>query len=512
MNLLRHKIEKAIEETGRGIFLGDNIHGLQAMLKAYPRGIIDLCYIDPPFNSDTQYNMIYPDSDTDQRAASLAFEDVWSQYDFQQEVHGLASLRRVDPQGHEKHESITAYLSCVEKVATPKHHSYMYFMALRMWYIYLLLKDTGSFYLHCDPTMSHYLKQLLDIIFGADHFRNEIVWHYFMGGKSKYFFAKKHDVILFYTKSKDYTLQVPYHQRMLVNPSLKSHKSMQAMPCPSCKKETNIYLSEVLMDDVWDISGVFNWSKEYKPYPTQKPEELLKRIVKASSNKGDLVVDFFAGCGTTARAAEALERRWLAFDVQLKGLRIIEKDAIDSGLAILRAIDKSRYTYEQKKVMVYGIPTTVDQLRDFFVKGDDKLRYDAQHTVIEYCLGGLCNTRGSKGEDGWVTRYVGHRKQTAEYIIEVDTGAKGASIDKLRARIKMAYEKQRYLIFVAERFTLEMKRAAAQEGKIEPTAAPKVLLLTFAQLYDEIDTHRRASVELRQDKYLSTEKLFKDEA
>ena len=162
--------------------------------------------------------------------------------------------------------------------------SYLLFMASRLKECYRVLKSTGSLYLHCDPYASHYLKQLLDCIFGWRNFRNEIVWSYGLGGSSKRCYSKKHDIILFYSKTQNWTFDkplIPATSQMLKG-KLKG------------------------LDDVWYIPTINNMAKERTGYPTQKPLKLLERIIKASSSPGDLVLDPFCGCATTCVASERL--------------------------------------------------------------------------------------------------------------------------------------------------------------------------------------------------------------
>ena len=178
---LQERLRYAIEQTGRGVFLGENLDAMRAYYEIARHNEarkIDLCYIDPPFNSKRNYNVIYHDSVADEKVAQRGFSDVWSKYNFDTERKELALLDSYTGGQSGRHEHVKAYLDCVEHIATESHVSYLHFMAVRVWYIWLLLKETGSFYLHCDPTMSHYLKQLCDLIFGGNNFRNEIVWWY----------------------------------------------------------------------------------------------------------------------------------------------------------------------------------------------------------------------------------------------------------------------------------------------------------------------------------------------
>ena len=166
-------------------------------------------------------------------------------------------------------------------------------MAVRLKQMKRVLKPIGTIYLQCDPEASHYLKLVLDIVFGKSNF-HKLIWQYFMGGKSEKDFARKHDVILRYSKTSECQFNTQIVNRHLdYKPSLGDDSKITKQ-----WKDELGYWSKVKCPDVWPIKSVFNWSREYLGYPTQKPLELLRRIIKASSNLGDFVLDPFCGCGT----------------------------------------------------------------------------------------------------------------------------------------------------------------------------------------------------------------------
>ncbi len=203
---------------------------------------------------------------------------------------------------------------------------FLEFLRKRLIFLKELLTDDGSIYLHLDWKKGHYVKVLMDELFQENNFRNEIIWHYFMGGKSESFFSRKHDVIFFYTKSENYNFKIFTHQRILpYEPSLGSHKDLKQIKCKTCGKDSGVYLSTVKGDDVWDLSGVFNMSNEYTGFPTQKPEALLERIIRASSKDGDIVLDAFAGSGTTGAVAEKLDKKWIMIDSSKLAIYTIQK-------------------------------------------------------------------------------------------------------------------------------------------------------------------------------------------
>jgi len=193
-----------------------------------------------------------------------------------------------------------------------------------------LLAEDGSIYVHLDYHVGHYVKAMMDEIFGYKCFRNDIIWHYFMGGKSPTMFGRKHDIILWYSKSDKWTFNRLKHKRRLdYVPGLSEESSTGKKIEKTTGKDEVGWYSIVSVDDVWDISGVFNMSYEYQAFNTQKPEDLLKRIILASSNPGDIVADFFCGSGTTLVVAEKLGRRWIGSDLSKFAIQVTRKRLLD---------------------------------------------------------------------------------------------------------------------------------------------------------------------------------------
>ena len=207
--------------------------------------------------------------------------------------------------------------------------AFLCFMGVRMLEMKRVLREDGIIYLHCDPTAGHYLKELMDAVFGRKNFRNEIVWHYTGGGRSKTYFSRKHDTILLYSKGQRYTfnvdeIRVPYKET--------SGYAKSGITAKSGKK----YLPNTKstpIDDVWDIPIINPLSKERTGYPTQKPLVLYERIIRASSNKSDIVLDPFCGCATTPVAAERLGRQWVGIDIWNKAHETIISRLQSEGLA-----------------------------------------------------------------------------------------------------------------------------------------------------------------------------------
>ena len=269
----------------RSLFHGDNLGFLRAMNS----DSVDLIATDPPFNKGRDFHAT-PDS----LAAGAKFQDRWS---WERDVHTewVDLLRDDHPKLEEAIESIRRYHS-------DGMGAYVCFMAVRLLEMHRVLAPTGCLYLHCDPTASHYLKAVLDAIFGWRRFLNEIVWSYKSGGGSKKHYGRKHDIIFFYSKGSKYTfnpdsVRVPYDAVI-------------------AKKRVHLFNPQgKVAGSVWDIPRPPNHSKEWVGWPTQKPLALYERIIKASSNPGDVVLDPFAGCATTLVAAEKLDRQWVGIDI-----------------------------------------------------------------------------------------------------------------------------------------------------------------------------------------------------
>ena len=342
------------------LYYGDNLDILRNHL---PDESVDLIYIDPPFNSNQAYNVIFSEADGSSSQAQIqAFEDTWRWGEATEEAYheliGTAPHLLV-----ETVKSFRGFLTETNLMA------YLVMMALRLVELHRVLKPTGSFYLHCDPTASHYLKIILDQIFGVENFQNEITWKRTSSHNDPKRFGRVGDRILFYSKSKTKTFNViysdyspeqlsrykyedergRYRAENLTAPHYsptrtvewrgthpgsnrqwrfstdelerlyrKEYILLRQDGCPR-KDGLKVYLDEAKgapAQNIWDdVPRIGNTSKERLGYPTQKPEALLERIIQASSNEGDVVLDVFCGCGTAVAVAQRLNRRWIGVDV-----------------------------------------------------------------------------------------------------------------------------------------------------------------------------------------------------
>ena len=281
--------DKSVKDFNK-LFWGDNLQILSHLLKEH-RGEIDLIYIDPPFDSKADY------------------------------------VRKVKIRG-EKIEGIQAGL-LEEKQYTDiwEKDEYLQFMYERLLIMKELLSEKGSLYLHCDWHKSAYLRLILDEVFGSGNFRNEIIWHYFVSGKYPNEFAKDHDNIFVYSKGENPTFN--YEKQRDKNLYYEKYHNKQIVVGKDGKEyyEYNGELRtfEKQVSETWNINKIKRDGKEIVGYPTQKPEGLLERIIKASTKEGDVVADFFMGSGTTQAVAQKLGRKWIGCDINLGAIQTTTK-------------------------------------------------------------------------------------------------------------------------------------------------------------------------------------------
>lgn len=357
----------------RTIFTGDNLY----IMRGFPNESADLIYLDPPFNSNHNYA-----APIGSKAAGAAFKDTWTLQDVDVEWWGEIA---------ESNMALYKTLETSKYTAGKSAMSYLIYMAIRILEMHRILKETGSIYLHCDPTMSHYLKMVMDAIFGRMNFRNEIVWKRTesrsirnRGVTHNKSYRKNMDVLLFYAKQshkvkpiyihpegfeKNYTLRDPDGRRFKAT-QITISASMGRRPNQEYaykgytpkygwlhvreslerldkegkiywnskgNPQKKIYLDEargIEVDSVWtDISQIPATSKERLGYPTQKPLALLERIIEASSNEGDVVLDPFCGCATACSAAEKLDRKWIGIDISPKAYDLLKNRLVrEAGL------------------------------------------------------------------------------------------------------------------------------------------------------------------------------------
>lgn len=434
------------------LFYGDN---LEVLRERIPSDSIDLVYLDPPFNSNRSYNVLFRTRSGDEAQAQLeAFDDTWtwsqqSEAQYEELVRGGAPTRVADAL-----EAMRRLLGDNDVLA------YLVMMTARLVELHRVLKPSGSLYLHCDPTASHYLKIILDAIFGPVRFQNEIAWQRAGAKNDPKRYGRVHDVIFFYAKGqsftwhdqftafseesvkKNYTMVEPDSGRRYrhsdltagkpggdvdfewqgVQPYKGRHWAYTRANLDAMLAEGRIefrrtgmpvikrYLDEqpgVPLQDVWTGIRLTSADAERLGYPTQKPVALLQRILQASSNPGDVVLDPFCGCGTTIDAAEKLGRAWIGIDVTYLAIDLIQK--------------RLRNTYGDgvlQRYRVDGIPHDLDSAQALFEANP----FDFERWVVSL-VSGQPNEKqvGDRGVDG-VIRFPLDNKSMGRALVSVKGG------------------------------------------------------------------------------------------
>ena len=375
------------------LYFGDNFEILCEMDSER----VDLICTDPPFNSGRNYNAFFKDS----KAQNKAFTDIWT-WDTEAE----RSRAYIENPEHENCDLDTykALDKCLkgydmvlqDAVSGNKGamRAYLAFMGPRLAEMHRLLKDTGSIYLHCDPTASHYLKGVMDAIWDQDnrkkneHFRNEIVWCYRGAGYPKKDFGRRHDIILRYSRGTAHVFNLDDVREEYAETTKERFKHYIG----NKRKQGDFGVQKLNPlgkhpDDWWQIQPVAPSSKERLGYPTQKPRALYERMIKASSNAGDLVMDPFCGCGTTIDAAHTLKRSWIGIDITILALDPMRQRLGDRH-GLQPAID-----YE-----IDGYPTNMQEVRKLV--NDENRRHDFSNWAVTRL--GLTPTPdvGDGGKDG----------------------------------------------------------------------------------------------------------------
>lgn len=504
------------------LFYGDNL----AILREYlPDTSVDLVYLDPPFNSNRSYNVLFKDeSGVDSEAQITAFDDTWHWNQSAEETyHALV---------HEASPRVADMVGALRKfIGANQMMAYLVMMAARLVELHRVLKPTGSLYLHCDPTASHHIRLVLDSIFSERNFVNEVIWKRSYGhGDSRKSMGRSHDIIFYYTKTEAAILNRFYHahdpkyletffrhedQRgrykleNLTSPNPRPNLTYEykGYPPPAkgwrvnrermeqldredrlhfpAKKDGRImkkvYLHELEgqpMTDIWtDIQPLSAHDAERLGYPTQKPLALLERIIQASSNPGDLVLDPFCGCGTTIAAAQKLGRAWVGIDV--------------THLAI--ALQKYRLAemFPGAQFQVLGEPEDVGAARQ--LAQDDRYQFQwwALSLVKAKPLGGETGSKqGKKGSDRGIDGVINFVDEGSgkprRVLVQVKSGhVKSGDVRDLRGTVER--EEAAIGVFISlEPATPEMKREAVTAGFYHSTGwgrnYPKIQLLSIVEL------------------------------
>ncbi len=346
------------------LYFGDNLDILRDHVADES---VDLIYLDPPYNSNATYNILFEEKSGEHSGSRIrAFDDTWH-WGFESE----SAYHEVVTQGPKRLSDLLIALRGF--LGQNDMMAYLTMMSQRLVEMHRVLKNTGSIYLHCDPTASHYLKLIMDAVFGNEKFCNEIIWHYRRWTNIQSRFQRMHDIILFYRKGETGTFNLTEVEptrsqaeviergwnvnkvkgkhgkvlQLLVYDRDKVDRAVKDGALDKDRYDRVVYrdMRMSAMSDTWtDIQYLHSQAKERLSYPTQKPEALLERIILAASNRGDLVMDPFCGCGTALAAAERMGRRWTGIDssplaVDMTGKRL--SDTFGSDLSQYEAIQVS---------------------------------------------------------------------------------------------------------------------------------------------------------------------------
>lgn len=505
--------------AGNHLFYGDNIDVLRDHIDP---DSVDLIYLDPPFNSNANYNILFKAPDGQESPAQLeAFEDTWHWND-----NAEAAFDAVARSGRTKVfdllNAMRLFLGDNDMMA------YLAMMATRLMELHRALKPTGSLYLHCDPTASHYLKLLLDAVFGPQHYRNEIVWQRTNAHNMRTrTYPRANDILLFYTKSDQFTFNQQYggysdaqlrrykpdaDGRLTtgqdltfsgVNPdrqftwrgttppsnrswgaSLEQLEHWWAAGLILTKADgtprldgRKVFLDEKLgkpVDTNWtDIGRIGNTSEERLGYPTQKPIALLERIIATSSDPGDVILDPFCGCGTAVHAAQRLDRRWIGIDVTHLAISLIERrmQAAFPGIAF----------------SVEGAPRDLASAQDLARRS--KFQFECWAVSM---IDGIPSGDGRRGPDGGIDGIIyfkpdGRRVERALVSVK---GGDNVGVQMIRD-LHSAIERERapigiFLTKVPP--TGAMQREAAAVGRFHAAATgrsyPRLQIVTLAELFE----------------------------
>jgi site-specific DNA-methyltransferase (adenine-specific) len=505
------------------LFYGDNLDVLREHIAS---DSVDLIYLDPPFNSNANYNILFKSKTGDGSDAQIeAFEDTWHWNDHAEDAFDQV-IRSGNTAAAELLRAMRGFLGENDMMA------YLAMMAIRLIELHRVLKPTGSLYLHCDPTASHYLKLLLDAVFGPERYQNEIIWKRTTTHSDSKTWSRVADTIFFYTKGREFIWNTPrephgeaylatkyrhddangrgkYRLDNMTSPNPRPNMMYEWLGFPSpqmgwrYQRETmqrlhdegriwyplnadgshatskrpqlKRYLSEMeggVMGTIWsDIFPINSQAQERLGYPTQKPLALLERIIAASSNEGDVVLDPFCGCGTAIHAAQKLGRQWIGIDVTHLAISLIEKRLKDAFPGI--------------EFEVHGTPMDLASARDLAERDKYQFQWWAVSMVDALPFGGK-----KKGADGGIDGIIYFKpdgKRTEKALVSVKGGG-NVSVNMIRdLHSAMEREKAPIGVFITASLpTRPMETEAAAVGRFEDEwgrTYPRLQIITLAELF-----------------------------
>ncbi len=554
------------------LYYGDNLEILRSR-EYFPDECVDLIYLDPPFNSNRNYNVLFKsESGADSEAQITAFEDTWHWGETAEATYDELVV-------HAPHKVSTAIAALMDLIERNQMMAYLVMMTARLVELHRVLKPTGSLYLHCDPTASHYLKIVLDAIFSVQNFRNHITWKRTSSHNSAKKWGPISDNILFYSKGHNYTwnkIYQEYEQEYIesfyryedergryqvvdltgsgtrqgdsgmpwrgINPTaVGRHWAVPGSSLQSAYPERDLsgltvqkrldlldeaglvhwpergnkprhkrYLDEapgvLIQEIITDIRLLGSQAKERLGYPTQKPEALLERIIRASSNEGDVVLDPFCGCGTAIAAAHKLGRKWIGIDITHLSIAL-QKYRLQDMFELVSGADYA----------VIGEPATVDAARELARDSANEGRYQFEWWALSLLrakpAGGSAGSRkGKKGADQGIDGIINFfdedergKKKAQTVVVQVKSGkVNSGQIRDLKGTVER--EGAAIGVFITlEKPTQAMTREALAAGWYESRTwgakYRRLQILTIGDLFDgagvemppQHGTHQRAA-------------------
>ncbi len=499
------------------LYYGDNL----PILRAMPSESVNLIYLDPPFNSNRSYNVLFKnESGISSDAQITAFDDTW--HWGQSAEQAYADLIQQNPGVVDDLIDALRHI-----IGTNQMLAYLVMMAARLVEMQRVLKPNGSLYLHCDPTASHYLKIILDTVFGPQNFQNEIIWKRTSAHSDSNTLGNAHDILLFYAKTSSFTWNKQYQPYS--DEYIKSHYRLKdsngriyrtdnltatslsgggytyewngvtkIWRCPKEKMqqlhdqkrlhytktgavEYIRYLDEMpgtLLQDLWDdLSPINSQAAERLGYPTQKPLALLERIIQASSNPGDIVLDPFCGCGTAIAAAEKLGRHWIGIDITYLSINLIE--------------NRMKRMFPGLQFEVVGKPKDLSSARNLAERDRYQFQWWALSLIGAKPLGGTeLGGKGKKGSDkgiDGVINYIDSAKQDLKRVlVQVKSGhVNSATVRDLRGVIQREGAEIGVLVTLeppTKDMVIEAASAGFYKSEFWDKAYPRMQILTIEHL------------------------------